>query len=356
MKRADEIIPWKVTDISFRPFKDFWSMNPSLHFDGHTWRCVLRCADYCMENGVTVRSRKAKPNEARTKNAMVILDPSSWKAIEIYKMHELDALPRASCDSVGYEDIRLFRTDKGGLQGIAASLHLRRDGSSRNRHAEQAVLSFGPNYDIVDAKPIRYGYWTEQPQKNWAPFDHCVEPRFLYAIDRGTLFDDRGALQSGIVKTSTQPRSIPDPDAKSRGRARERAQECESKRARETRRRDREAPGADPSISSYEGLRGGTQLVRVADDTWVGIGHAMQFIRKRKIYWHCWYASDSRGKMKSIGPPMKLATNGIEFAAGLVITGDRVVVSFGVDDMEAKIAETKLSAVMGMLRPVEPQS
>ena len=42
MKRADELIPWKVTDISLRPFKDMWSMNPSIHFDGTLWRCVLR--------------------------------------------------------------------------------------------------------------------------------------------------------------------------------------------------------------------------------------------------------------------------------------------------------------------------
>lgn len=32
----------------------------------------------------------------------------------------------------------------------------------------------------------------------------------------------------------------------------------------------------------------------------------------------------------------KLASSSIEFAAGLAIDGDRVVVSFGVDDMECR--------------------
>jgi predicted GH43/DUF377 family glycosyl hydrolase len=49
---------------------------------------------------------------------------------------------------------------------------------------------------------------------------------------------------------------------------------------------------------------------------------------------------------------MKLAPNSIEFAAGIGVEGDRVVVSFGVDDMECKIGETRLSAVLETLQAV----
>ena len=58
---------------------------------------------------------------------MLILDPETWKPIHIYQMHERDDYPRVSTPHVGYEDMRIFKTDKGGLQGIAASLHLKRD-------------------------------------------------------------------------------------------------------------------------------------------------------------------------------------------------------------------------------------
>lgn len=49
---------------------------------------------------------------------------------------------------------------------------------------------------------------------------------------------------------------------------------------------------------------------------------------------------------------MKLAPNGIEFAAGMAIDGKCVVASFGVDGMECKIGETKLSAVLEMLQSI----
>lgn len=111
--------------------------------------------------------------------------------------------------------------------------------------------------------------------------------------------------------------------------------------------------GGRTLMPTYEGLRGGTQLVRVGDDVWLGIGHEMRFVQSKKFYWHTFYLVDSSGKMKAASQPMKLVSNGIEFAAGMAIDGDRVVVSFGVDDMECKIGETRLSAVLERLQPVE---
>ena len=106
-------------------------------------------------------------------------------------------------------------------------------------------------------------------------------------------------------------------------------------------------------LPTYEGLRGGSQLVRIADDAWLGIGHEMKFVSGRKYYWHTWYVVDSRGKMTAVSAPMKLASAGIEFAAGMAIDGDRVVVSFGVDDMDCRLGETSLSAVLEQLRRIE---
>lgn len=106
-------------------------------------------------------------------------------------------------------------------------------------------------------------------------------------------------------------------------------------------------------LPKYEGLRGGTQLVRVGDDAWLGLGHEMKFVNGKKFYWHTWYVVDGRGRMIAASDPMKLAANGIEFAAGLAVDGDRAVVSFGVDDMHCFLGETRLSAVMEMLQAFE---
>jgi hypothetical protein len=466
VKDAQDLIPWKVTDVSIRPYDGYWSMNPSLHYDGQLWRCVLRCTDYAMPNGRTIRSSKSRPAGNQTKNAMVVFDPVSWQATQIYKMHERDDYPRVPCANIGYEDMRIFRTDRGGLQGIAASLHLKRekrpaDGGAHNQPPEQALLSFDENYDIVEAQPIRGDWWSGTPQKNWVPFDGCAEPRFLYSIDKGTMFDDRGAVHGAAAAARPSATSlslsrtvVPSVEAleqqrqaqekqerEARGKQEKEAREKQEREAREKQEREekeqrereeerrqkkererasaRQDPrtrmsvrGGDvsmvrgvrgrrvahdaitsrpsyavarpasvsstPSVSNapmrstrvqsesvralgtgralppkYEGLRGGTQLVRVADDAWLGIGHQMQFVRGLKYYWHTWYLVDSRGRMKAVSQPMKLASNGIEFAAGMGIDGDRVAVSFGVDDMECKIGETTLSAVMEVLQAVD---
>lgn len=373
MKKVNDFIPWKVTDISLRPYKQMWSMNPSIHFDGGRWRCLLRCTDYAMPDGLLIRSSRAQRGLARTRNAIVLFDPQSWKPVEIYKMHEHDGFPRAPCENLGYEDMRLFTTDKGGLQGIAASLHLRREnGESQNFIPEQVVLSFDENYDVIKACPIR-GAWGELPQKNWAPFDRCTSPRFLYSIGQGTLFDDRGILSKDrgtVCPSEGAVRRIDHaPDTATRKRARARALAVEEDRAlahmQERGRHQRRAhqksfeewaheaqETATYSSASFHGLRGGTQLCRVRDDAWLGLGHEMRLVKNRKYYWHVWYLVDAQGTLQAASPPMKLAQRGIEFAAGLGIEKQRVVVSFGVDDMECCLGETLLAEVLAILRPV----
>lgn len=432
MKDAKDLIPWTVTDISIRPYEGYWSMNPSIHFDGQTWRCSLRCTDYAMPDGVTIRSKKAGPGH-QSKNAMIVLDPQGWKVVETRKMHEHDTHPRVACANVGYEDMRIFKTDRGGLQGIAASLHLARDtrpaaGGAQHQPPEQVLLSFDAEYNIVAARPIRGDWWSGTAQKNWVPFDGAAEQRFLYSIGKGTMFDDRGVVHGDAarVKASASARAIVGPspalvdpecavhEAAEQERAaalarQEKEQHDAEKRARKDREREEQKKvdprarmavrGADASVRRtalrlshdtvtsrpsytahhpsarrvggrvntesarttggrtlmprYEGLRGGTQLVHVAENAWLGVGHEMQFLKGKKFYYHTWYLVDDGGKLKRVSASMKLAAEGIEFAAGMAIDSDRLVVSFGVDDMYCRLGETKLSAVMEILRPVE---
>jgi hypothetical protein len=414
MKFAKDILPWKVTSLDIRPFDGFWSFNNSVHYDGSLWRCVLRCCDYAMPNGKTIRGSKAGPGH-QTKNAMAILDPTTWQPIKVYKMRELDEYPRVPCANVGYEDMRIFRTDRGGLQGIAASLHLKREakaaaGGAQHQPPEQVLLSFDAEYNIVKAKPIRGDWWSGTAQKNWVPFDDVAEPRFLYSIGKGTLFDDRGALNgsAAVVRPSTNARSfvvqsvpvepvpevpavvaeeLPSPpkeekkppkqhvdprtrlgggsgDVRVRGRRvshdsittrpTQSAAFLITRTGKVSSETSTRVLGTGRALPPrYEGLRGGTQLVRIGEDAWLGIGHEMQFVPSKKFYWHPWYVVDSRGKMTSASEPCKLASEGIEFAAGLAIDGDRVVVSFGVDDFACRLGVTSLSAVMGVLKPVD---
>jgi hypothetical protein len=318
-------------------------------------------------------------------------------------MHERDDLPRASTPHVGFEDMRIFRTAKGGLQGIAASLHLKREtrrDAPQNQPPEQVLLSFDAEYNITTARPIRGGGWSG-PQKNWAPFDHCEEPRFLYSINKGSMFGEQGRLEgdaavvhplSNVNPVAIQAATVggtpkegpqepcPDPPqvSPSRHAARPAMIRGGSAHVARGRRMMLDAGsvrmGARPSSSmrsskrdestrmmgtgrvglpTYQGLRGGTQLVYVADGSWLGIAHEMKFVGSKKMYWHVFYLVDSRGKLTATSVPVKLAPEGIEFAAGMAIEADRVIVSFGVDDMHCRLGETRLSAVMEQLRPVD---
>jgi hypothetical protein len=187
-----------------------------------------------------------------------------------------------------------------------------------------------------------------------------VDPRFLYSIGEGKLFDERGPVISEeiVVEPSSRPRGVfSEPSDRARRRARRRALETEHPRDEEEPWRTRSGWGKEvidfwPAQRAYGDLRGGTQLVRVGAEGWLGIGHKMTFIDRKKLYWHVWYLVDAHGKMRAASPPMKLASNGIEFAAGMGVDGDRVVVSFGVDDMQCKIGETSLSAVLGSLQEI----
>lgn len=434
MQDAKDLIPWEVTDISIRPFEGYWSFNPSIHFDGELWRCVLRCCDYAMPDGVTVRSNRALTGQ-QTKNAMVIFDPKEWAPIQIFKMREWDKLPRSPTPHAGFEDMRLFKTDTGGLQGIAASLHLKRgramDGTihqalgplqlaPQSQPPEQVLLSFDDEYNIVDAAPIRGEGWSGTPQKNWVPFDDCAEPRFLYSIGKSSMFDAGGSVHGDRARVKPSIRSasamlpvrcapvVSDPGPAPVTAPPEPSAEChEERKAKVSDQGDRggrpkrpdlrmmvrggdvrivrgkrsvvQAPSPVPSrpaprpvtvsrggsestrvlgtgrilLPRYEGLRGGTQLVRVDEDAWLGIGHEMKFVNGKKYYWHVFYLVDAQGLMRAVSEPMKLAPNGIEFAAGMAIDGDRVVISFGVDDMASRLGETRLSAVMEVLQKID---
>jgi hypothetical protein len=453
VKDAKDLIPWKVSDISIRPHDGMWSFNPSIHFDGKLWRCVLRCSDYAMPNGVTIRGAKARASGTQTKNVMVIFDPGTWQAAQVFKMKENDGLPRVNCANVGYEDMRIFKTDSGGLQGIAACLHLDRgkmdvgrpEGATQHQPPEQVLINFDDEYNIVKVKPIRGSWWSGRPQKNWAPFDHAESPRFLYAIDRGTMFDENGAIDGDALVTSSSSRVLApitpaDISAELREQLDRESREINEQRAREERElreqhereerekreqhdreererterdnRDREKAERDrknrrqvvhgrmvqrgaevktvrgrtvavdtvgsrpssmrsaPRIANagnskqvvsagrtlaprYAGLRGGTQLVHVGDGSWLGVGHEMSWVKSRKFYFHTFFLCNSHGKMTATSPPFKMATEGIEFAAGMAIDGDRVVISFGVDDMHCRLGVTSLSAILAILRPVE---
>ena len=375
--RARDIMTWKVTDISINPynddwaFNDTWSFNPCINFDGKTWLCSLRTSNYAMPHGVEVKAPRSHPKVTHSRNVMLVLDPKTWKPTHVHKIEEKDGLPRnPRCSSWGFEDIRIFRTKSGGLQGIAASLQLMpntvKSASTIPVHgtiAEQVLLTFDANYDVVAARPLRFTGFDRRVQKNWPPFNGADEPRFLYSIDDSVVFDLNGP-PGGDWKAQQRPPTevyaAPPPhaaiwqfDGPNLGQNVILAHPAHSPAAHASAGAGRGTGGPGIAVGDYYGLRGGSPLQRVGDNLWLGIGHDGRYVSGIKIYCHTFYAVDDTGLLIARSSPFRLRDDGggIEFAAGIAVDGDRVVISYGIDDMRCELAETSLAEVLAMLKP-----
>lgn len=384
---AKAIIAWRTTNLKCQPYHGMWAFNPSIHFDGKVWRCVVRCSDYAMPGGNQIRAHGHTAGGVSTRNVMLHLDPDGWKIETMFAMAEEDGYRRSDQVIRGYEDMRLFWTEKFGLQGIAASTHLART-TKFSKHPEQVVVSFRTDgsdpsdpssYDIVKVAPIRGEKW-DRPQKNWSPFDGATEPMFLYSIERGIVATMEGpqADDDALVEPDGHAGPAKGPGHPVRhdlrrtmvtnqssgvvnGRRVMPPSATESKIVATVARN--EAKMLNGGKNRYSGLRGGTQLAYIgaidgaADgaDLWLGVGHEMVIRSGKKFYWHRFYAVDSGGTMVMRSGPIKLAPEGIEFAAGMAIAGDRVVISFGVDDALCRLGETSLEDIIWCLEQVRPE-
>lgn len=70
----------------------------------------------------------------------------------------------------------------------------------------------------------------------------------------------------------------------------------------------------------------------------------------RRVYQHRFVQFDSAYKVRKISPPFCFHGRGIEFAAGMVVVDDDVIISYGVDDASAWLLRLPLERVLGMLK------
>jgi hypothetical protein len=343
----DTLLPWVSRNVSVRPFgMGWWSFNPSVHRDRDgTWRCVYRCANYSLPDGVVQLSDDAHHGKARSRNVVAVLDPTTWDVVSLREVHELDDLPRVTgCSSLGLEDMRLFRTDRDGLTGIATALQYNVE---HPNWPEMVLCRLSDECDVVEVTPIR-GAWSCRPQKNWSPFDDATEPRLLYSIERGVVMSEHGPVHGSPLPM--MPRAPMGERMMHVGKNGVEVKLLVNPNGPPPAQVVTTAPG---NVGSSE-LRGGSQLIAIEDGLWLGIAHEMTTaqVNRRKLYWHTFYAVDGAGRMVARSGPLKLAQHDIEFAAGMAIDGDRVVISYGTDDHDARIGVTSLGRVLDMLRPV----
>ena len=355
---TDVLASWSKKCISVAPFGTggWWSFNPCVHHDSWTdrWRVVFRIANYSLPDGIPQLSSEARRGRAQTRNVVGDLDPETIEITSLHEIAELDDRPRASsCTSLGYEDVRMFRTARDGLCAVATSLQLNLEHPSR---PEIALLRFNDDLDIVDARPLR-GPWSGMPQKNWVPFDGADEVRLLYSIERGVVIDGtcqtsgpslwgpRGA--SAIADLAQRPVTPPRQVGSRR---------CGVEVRLTSPMRIVGPPTLTTPRPGSSELRGGSQLVEIQPGRWIGIAHEMKLRQpdRAKLYWHTLYAVDASGVLIERSDPFKLDPGrGIEFAAGIAVDQrGGVAISYGTDDHDSWIGVTDLDSIERALRPV----
>jgi hypothetical protein len=130
--------------------------------------------------------------------------------------------------------------------------------------------------------------------------------------------------------------------------------------------KDRELITVRDLNDEIKNFRGGSNLWELGDSTYLAIGHKtyikkIEYFSSRRFgvvgaelrnYEHRFARYDYYGKLIQLSEPFQFISGGIEFAAGLVVLDNQVVVSFGKNDVASYLASINLDKVMEMLRDV----
>lgn len=293
------------------------AMNPSVYeHEGEIWR-VVRTVNYRIEDDgrYTIKNDKDGDEDGVIRTENLLVRPyGNFKVLPIVDSVE-SSKGRTDFVVQGYEDLRLFRWRDGWWATCTV-----RDRSPDGR-AEIALLQLRVKADhVVVERCVVQGYGAEQHQKNWTPIvdgDGLDELRILYSYESGTVLKvDPTELQA---KVYLQQSEKPVPDLRA--------------------------------------VKGGSQLVpftinpgRHEKDGYLAVVHESIDGHGKRIYLHrlVWMSSDLR--VRYVSDPFVFDHVGIEFAAGLAVVGDKVVISYGYEDREARYVEAPIRSVEGFLK------
>jgi len=363
-----DLVPWREFILPRSPWENTWAFNPSIvripddadHPHAGAWLCNLRCANYHLPGSAvqenSTHSQNGVARRIRNRNWMLVLDPATWRAVDAVEVCDrseyASSRNAASGHVLGYEDLRLAYSDSDGLIASATTMICNSDGV-----LEIAVLDLDDEYQIESVQPLR-GSWSGRHQKNWMPIlpgsgANGEHVRWLYSPEDGGVHDRSGRM-------IREHRRVPVPQktsmiAPDHVRAHATSFQHGAIGVSLLPSRQRVAPPRQTPLD----LRGGTQLIPAPEagpDRWLGLVHGCR-VSTRKDYWHHAVLVGPAGDLLAISPAMKLSSDhGIEFAAGLARDpsgdGDRLVVTYGIEDDYACLAVTSARRLLATLEPI----
>jgi predicted GH43/DUF377 family glycosyl hydrolase len=295
----DELVEcrWHPIDVPVKA--GYTQFNPSIVATDDGWLVNVRSSNYRIRNwGYVIPPEDGQ--FIRTHNHLVRLNDE----IEVVSADKLEVeYPKTNFFADGLEDIRLNQVDGELIFSVTLRNHAPWDGLCRitvGKIDQNRVVGL----QVLDSP-------RKQHEKNWMPF--TGQKRWLYGFD----VDGQAAIVGQDDNGKWYLEKTVD----------------------------------TPLIARK--FRGGSQLVEVKPDQWLGVIHEVAMNGGHRVYEHRFVLVDGQGKLLSYSPVFVFKTKfSIEFAAGLAVKGDRVLVSFGEMDETACIVECALGEVFNILERV----
>lgn len=237
----------------------------------------------------------------RSESRLVALDDRLRPGAGVLVAEARDA-PTVESRIRGYEDLRLFES-AGGLGGLASVRD--RDSTGLCRMVLLDIADDGTvtrERLVAGPDPLRH-------EKNWVPFDaRAATLRIAYSWD---------PLVLGRLDLRTAELEL---DA--------------------------------PVASTWGDARGGAGGVAVGDELLFVVHESITMPDWSRRYVHRFVTVTGDGMPSRESARLTFLSVGIEFATGMVLDGDRLLVSFGREDEEAWIASARVQEVMERMTAV----
>lgn len=287
------------------PVRDGWSLlNPSIAVppDGEGLMMIARSVNYSVTPEMEY-SVSARDGIYRTENYLLRLSPAG-EPRTIEPIDDLAIRPEEPAFPVaGFEDCRLV--PYRGAWWAAATVR------DRNRAGICQIALFRLDGTRATDLWLLSDPANGRHEKNWMPIipGDDGELRFVYSCFPTTI------LRVDQVRGSVTPEVI------------------------------------QPASPIARHFSGGTQAIPLDGGHLCLIHEGIDFDDGSRIYLHRFVWFDAAWRLARLSPPFALRQQGIEFAAGLARLGERLAISYGLWDREARLAFVSLAGVRELLAP-----
>lgn len=192
-------------------------------------------------------------------------------------------------DFHGIEDIRLYKGD-GIVSGICNSVYFRDSSWYSNQ------VTFHLQDNIITEPQVWSSPVGSKLEKNWVPLVNNGKNCICYSINPFVCFEIDG-FDSKIISGS-----LP--------------------------------------VNNFK-ILGGTPFVAL-NDVWIAVAHYPAIFHDKMYYVHCFVVVDKSMELIEISDSFFIKRRGIEFACGLDIDGDDLLLSFGVSDRAAYFSKFRI--------------